>query len=814
MEERSGWDGEIPVHRSMVKSMSDATREKPTDSQPSEWPPTPVDELVQAMADDWKRGTRTTAEEILAGHPELDDEAGVRLVYEESCLRRESGLEVATSEVVRRFPRWEAELEVLLRCDRLMRPPGTVDLPEVGERLGDFDLLAELGRGASGRTFLASQPSLAGRPVVLKVMPGDLDEHLSLASLQHTHIVPLYSAQPFPDRGLRGLCMPFLGGSSLSHLLEALSAIEPARRTGRHLLEALDRSNEARSGESPFPAPSPGPFRRSLGRATYVRAICWVGACLADALQYAHDRGLVHMDVKPSNVLIAGDGQPMLLDFHLARGPISPNEATFDRLGGTQGWMSPEQSAAMEAIKQGRPIEGGVDGRADLYSLGLLLYQALGGRVPRSAEGVGPRLDRLNPRVGVGLADVVEKCLRRDPRDRYESPGSLADDLRRHLDDRPLRGVPNRSIAERWRKWRSRRPQALARGSAGLSMVAAALVILAVAGESYRHRIDEVDEAIADARRLRAAGQFVEALHSLERGDELARPLPAIAARRNSLDEERRLSDRGVKARGLHELADLLRFRYGSGPLASEDARPIEARCRKVWDERGGLAGPGRGRLDEATERQIGEDLAELARAIGLPDSRETAGPSPGSAREHRGLGRSLLRDGRFEEASREFRAALDLDPRDFWANFHQGVCDYRLARFDDALAAFRVCVALSPETAECYFNRGRAFEALGKFDLASLDYSKAIDRDPALAAALLNRGLLAYKAGRLREARDDFRQALQSGPGPGLGGPLHYNMALAEMALDEKAEARASLVEAARLGHAEARVLLDRLKP
>ena len=819
-----------------------------------DWNENRVDSLVEAMAEDWKRGVRTTAEEVMAGNPGLDDEAAIRLIYEETCLRRESGQEVATSEVVRRFPRGRAELEILLRCDRLMRPPVPIAFPEVGDRLGDFDLLGELGRGASGRTFLASQPALADRPVVLKLMPGHLDEHLSLAGLQHTHIVPLYSAQLFPDRGLRGLCMPYLGGSNLSRLLADLSELDPARRTGRHLLEALDRPGKS-------PSAAPGPFRRFLERASYVRAICWIGACLADALQYAHDRGLVHMDVKPSNVLIAGDGQPMLLDFHLARGPVVPGEDIPDRLGGTPSWMAPEQQAAMEAMKHGRAVALGVDGRADLYSLGLLLDHALGGTVPKAGGSAAPRLNRRNPAVSVGLADVIEKCLRRDPDDRYASPGALADDLRRHLDDRPLRGVPNRSLAERWRKWRRRRPQALVRGSAGLSTMAAALVVLAIAGESYRHRLSEVDSALADARRLRLAGQFAEALHSAERGVEIARQWPPIGRRTSDFDKERRLSIRGKDARDIHELADLLRFRSGSGFAASESARSLERRCRTVWDERASFAGPGETRLDEATERRLGEDLVELAtvwadlhvrlapaetvvearrealrvldeaalsglspalarerlelaRAIGLPET--AAGPIPEarSAWEHRELGRSSLRAGRFEAAADEFRAALDLDPRDFWANFHLGACDYRLGRFEDALAAFRVCVALSPETAECYFNRGLAFESLGRLDRAALDYSKALERDPALAAAAFNRGLLTYKAGRPREAAEDFRRALKSDPGRAMTGPLHYNLALAQLALEDRAAARASLAEAARLDHAEARALLDRLPP
>ena len=98
--------------------------------------------------------------------------------------------------------------------------------------------------------------------------------------------------------------------------------------------------------------PSQGPYRGTLARSTYVQAIAWIGACLADGLQYAHDRGLVHMDIKPSNVLLTGDGQPMLLDFHLARGAIDPADPLPRGLGGTTAYASPEQRAAMASIRQ------------------------------------------------------------------------------------------------------------------------------------------------------------------------------------------------------------------------------------------------------------------------------------------------------------------------------------------------------------------------------------------------------------------------------------------------------------------------------
>ena len=109
-----------------------------------------------------------------SGRAEVDAESAIRLIYEETCLRREAGQSVATAEVVARFPRWGAELRALFECDRLIRSPrGIAHYPEAGEVLGPFLLLAELGRGHSGRTFLASDPSLADRPVVVKVIPDD-----------------------------------------------------------------------------------------------------------------------------------------------------------------------------------------------------------------------------------------------------------------------------------------------------------------------------------------------------------------------------------------------------------------------------------------------------------------------------------------------------------------------------------------------------------------------------------------------------------------------------------------------------------------
>jgi serine/threonine protein kinase/Flp pilus assembly protein TadD len=801
------------------------------------------------------------AEDVLAQLPELGDEETVRLIYEEVSLRRESGENVATTEVVKRYPRYKDELEVLLGCDRMLRPFSRVALfPTAPAELGPFRLLAELGRGASGMTYLAAEPALGGRLVVLKVIPDDEQEHLSLARLQHTHIIPLFSEQSFPDRGLRALCMPYLRGTSLDRVLDLLALVPPDARRGHHLVEALDQaqanfSPQTLASFTTQPA-SEGPYRRFLHRASYVEAVCWIVACLADGLQCAHAHGLVHLDLKPSNVLIAGDGLPMLLDFHLARRPIGQGEHVTDRLGGTPGWMAPEHRAAMDAVSRGEAVSQPVDERADIFALGLLLREALAGpanvRAPVTAhdeEAAGPR-PRQNSQVSAGLADIVAQCLAMRPRDRYQSAAALADDLRRHMSDLPLAGVANRSLAEAWRKWRRRRPAALSQWVARLAIVGALAVALSAAQMFYRQRLEQVVTALDNGQRLRLVGSFDESVNTLRKGLEQAKAIPAAGYLRRSLDEQLALALRGQTAAALHELAERVRFRYGALLPAAEESQAQADKIGAFWSRRDHVLAKGPGALDSKTEQSIKTDLLDLAIAFselrarqGLPrdalrildEAEASCGPShrielerrimsggpdaldrcaASSAIPHYDLGRAELRAGRFREAARELEHALAERPQDFWPNFYTGLCAYRLGRFDEALSVFRVCVALAPDSAECYFNRARAAQAMGRLDEAARDYTRAVVLDPNLTPALLNRAALAYKKGRYDEAISDLGRALGSVTGSVKKSQVQYNLALAQLARGDRAAALASLFQAANRGHHEAAGLLKRLRP
>ena len=716
-----------------------------------------VERLAEEMVGRWADGERPAAEEYLGRHPELWDrpDAALELIAQEIALREEHGRPADGAELVRRFPRWRTQVLALLGCQRALGPNRGPSFPAPGQRLGEFRLVAELGRGAWSRAYLATQPALADRPVVLKLSPESGREHLSLARLQHSHIVPLYSAHAFPDRGLRGLCLPYFGGATLAELLAVLT------EAPGDLLSALRRlrlAAPAISTGQPVEDCATGPACDFLGRASRAEAVCWIGACLADALQYAHERGLLHLDLKPSNVLIAIDGTPMLLDFHLASGPLEAGDPAPPRLGGTPGYMAPEHEAALRAVREGSPVPAAVDARADVYALGVLLSEALG-----------------PPPVSVGLRDLLARCTAADAADRYPTASALADDLRRHLSDLPLRGVGNRSLAERYRKWRRRRPYALP--------LLAGLVALAVAGTGLfagdARRAGRSEAALRDGEAYFHQGRYAEAVEALRGGEAVAEGLPFRRSLTSRLREARQRAERGLAAEELHALCERVRPLYAADAIPAEQVRTAEARCRELWEQRGEIA---RRLADQPTperERRWRADLLDLGiltahlharsappgeaepahrRALEvLAETESLLGPSavlyrertlhavalgmrnladesldrarslpPRTAWEHLAVGRACLAAGELGRAAEALDRCLELEPQSFWGNYHRGTCSLRLGKPDEAVASFTACIALSPRSAWCYSNRGLAHAAAGRPEQARADFERA----------------------------------------------------------------------------------------
>jgi eukaryotic-like serine/threonine-protein kinase len=465
----------------------------------------------------WESGEKVGVEWYLERYMDLGEDTVVALIYEEYCLREEEQERPVPAEYLARFPQVAQALARVLEIHELVgsgttatafqlsldlngagEPPAA--FPEAGETIAGFFLVEELGRGSFARVFLARERQLADRPVALKVTRRGSREPQTLARLQHTHIVPVHSHRIDVASGLHLLCMPYFGRITLARIL-ADAEVQVAD-TGAALAEALDRLEPAeappasggvpadRQGPPPNGRVSPkgrvGAGRTALERRSYVRAIAWWGARLAEALDHAHDRGVLHRDIKPSNVLVTSDGMPMLLDFNLAREPVlEDGTAASATLGGTIDYMAPEH---LRALAEGNSDR--VDGRADLYGLGVMLYEALIGQRPFASPRKGssvmeallraadercrarPRLRDSHPEVPLALEAVILHCLDPEPDNRYQSASELAADLQAVADDQPLRHAHE--------PWRSRAWGGLRRSRRRIAMAAAILITVSV----------------------------------------------------------------------------------------------------------------------------------------------------------------------------------------------------------------------------------------------------------------------------------------------------------------------------------------------
>ena len=434
----------------------------------------------------YERGERPTAADYLRLFPALleHSERVLSLVYEEFCLLEEWGERPDPDQFCERYPDWKDSLASQLRYHRVLSQvvgaPPPPRFPAVGEHFEEFLILRELGRGGAARVYLAHDESLGNRDVVLKVSADRGSEPSILGRLEHPNIVTVHSVVFQAETHLRGLCMPYRPGLPLD---EVIRKVNPAShpRSARALRDALGGPPADPSPES---LATPG-WKSFPNRGTHADAVAWVVATLAKALHHAHGLGVFHRDVKPANVLLTYRDGPQLLDFNLAHDPSSADEAEAALRGGTLPYMAPEQLAAFLDPERW----DGVGAAADLYSLGLVLREMLTGQAPDAPDPALPPpraiqslLDRrasmrtnlhgINPRTPHALEAVAARCLTFEPADRYPDAASLADDLQRFIDRRPLLHVPNPSRLERLNNW--------ARRNVAPLCAAAAVVLVAV----------------------------------------------------------------------------------------------------------------------------------------------------------------------------------------------------------------------------------------------------------------------------------------------------------------------------------------------
>ena len=247
-------------------------------------------------------------------------------------------------------------------------------------------------------------------------------------------------------------------------------------------------------------------------------------------------------------------------------------------------------------------------------------------------------------------------------------------------------------------------------------------------------------------------------------------------------------------------------FRVQTAPVAEQSEARREALCA----------------LDQAAATLGSSPSLERLRlaygkALGRATSAADAGTrllEPRTAWEHCDLGRAYLRDDAYARAAVEFQRAVDLRPHDFWPNFYQGLCAFKLGRFEDASMPFRVCISLAEYPAECYYNRALAYEALGRNDDAVADYTRALRVRSTAHRCGLEPGHPPLRRGTLFGRRRRPLPGIATATGRERRGVIYFNRALVSLARDDRPAALADLKAAGDCGYARARELSDRLGP
>lgn len=434
----------------------------------SEMPANQLREKVDQILDSWRAGSTPNALAVLDELPQLKQypSLAVDLAYEEYCLRSESGEAMNPKAFCQQFDGLRKPIARMLKVHRGMqsvslglpaKPAKSVAWPPLGSQWLDWKLTEEIGRGAFSRVFLAEEPALGNRKVVVKCSTSGPDEAFVLGKLNHPNVMPIHSIRHDEKSGLVGICMPFAGRATLAEVIHELSCSE---------------DGELRSTVWPAKPDSPQPSAPD-----YTTQAARLMESVARGLHAAHEAKVLHGDIKPSNIILSFTGEPRLVDFNLSDDVGDGRQ----RLGGTPPYMAPERlKMLVPGNFAAKPAPQAADFRSDVFSLGVVFYELLYGQTPfefdvddlqftydiDSMKGWKSLRNVDSQIVPAAVIGIIERAMAFDPKERFASAQEFADELAQWIEQQ---AAANRQKAAR-------------NSSGGLLASAAAIMVVMVAG--------------------------------------------------------------------------------------------------------------------------------------------------------------------------------------------------------------------------------------------------------------------------------------------------------------------------------------------
>jgi len=675
------------------------------------------------------------------------------------------------------------------------------------ERIGDFELMSLLGEGAFSRVYLARQMSLGRRYVAVKVVDRPMQEQFHLARLQHTGIVPLYSCHEVQGRWV--LCMPYSGATTVARWLREIR--EPTERTGGSLTGVVKRAQEKltrlpAAGVAAGPdtdsmqpeLPAAGEVLKSLHRWHAAASgplqqlskmdagnlALWMFRRLASALTHAHQRGMVHGDLKPANILIRNDGEPALIDFNLSQHTENRERVW---VGGTLPYLSCEQLRQLLSKTPGaaRP-------EFDVHSLGVIMFEVLEGKLPFRAPA-GTVVEELEAAIAshgqvpvfssgvgsIGLRAIIAACLSPRVAQIYPTAAELLADLEREASSLPLLHASESFWRGKVPKFVRRYPRAI---SSGVVCTVSALIIggllmglmasrdgsrrnaavtqlgeLRVISDQAFNSIVAPDLAV-DVFQPMSSDELASACLKVLRAESAGNALQSWNAMLEKLTlEERAEAEDRIRAIGF--VVSLIYQRDTSAGAAENEHLPAMDPIAGILSELSLSAGGDWNITFETLSKPAGGSFLN-----GSNEQIQSLLKEAGTI-ERLFLAAVLLKRGRPDVSMTVLDATTV--PGAFWTVYWglRGRSHYELQQYREAVAAFSAALSVSEENLNARFSRALALMSNGQLAASAEDFSFIIQRYPQLSEAWAQRAMVRQAQGDTTGAVLDLDQALSLNP-------------------------------------------------